>query len=112
MNKQHFVILGAGFAGMMATLRLSRRLPKDTATITLVNATGDFVERTRLHQFAAGQHPKTRQIKDMLRGTRVDFVQGRAIAIQPDQNQLTIETSSVACATTLESVMSRRDPRL
>ena len=94
MNEQHIVILGAGFAGMMAALRLSRRLPKDAATITLVNATGDFVERTRLHQFAAGQHPKTRQITEMLRGTRVKFVQGRAMAIQPNHKQLALETAS------------------
>jgi len=90
----NIVILGAGFAGMMAALRLSRKLPKGTAAITLVNASDMFVERTRLHQFAAAQHPKTRRIKDMLRGTRMQFVQGRATSLRPDQKQLTVETAT------------------
>lgn len=91
MNKR-IVILGAGFAGMMAALRLSRKLSKHDAEITLVNATDAFVERTRLHQFAAGQRPKTRSIPHMLRGARVQFVQGHATRIQPDQKQLAVET--------------------
>ena len=91
MNNQ-IVILGAGFAGMMAALRLSRKLPKDATTITLVNDSDMFVERTRLHQFATGQHPKTRAIASLLRGTGVQFLQGRATAIQPDKRQLSVET--------------------
>jgi len=74
------VILGAGFAGMMAALRLSRRLPQAKATITLVNATDTFVERTRLHQVAAGQHPKAYPIHKML-SPRARFVRGRGLSI-------------------------------
>lgn len=95
MNSQ-IVILGVGFAGMMAALRLSRRLPKGKATITLINATDAFVERTRLHQFVTGQRPKTRSIPDMLRGARVRFVRGRVTAIHPNRKQLSIETATGA----------------
>ncbi len=111
MNNQ-IVILGAGFAGVMATLRLSRKLPEGTA-ITLVNTTDAFVERTRLHQFAAAQHPKTRRIADMLGGTRVQFVQGRAASIRPEQKQLTVDTptgaQSISYDTLIYALGSRTD---
>ena len=94
MNEQRIVILGAGFAGMMTALRLSRRLPKDGPAITLASASDLFVERTRLHQVATAQNPKTYRIGDMLRGTRVQFVRGGATSIQADQKLLTIETES------------------
>jgi NADH dehydrogenase FAD-containing subunit len=92
MNTQ-IVILGAGFAGMMAAQRLARKLPQDRATITLINASDAFIERTRLHQVAAGQHPKAYPIHKML-SPRARFVHGRATAIRPNQKQVMIETAS------------------
>jgi NADH dehydrogenase FAD-containing subunit len=92
MNK--IVILGAGFAGLMAALRLSRTLPKGKASITLVNASEAFVERTRLHQVATGQHPKTYTIADMLRGTHVQFTHGWAKALLSEQKRVVIATTT------------------
>ena len=56
MTKQptEVVIVGAGYAGLLATVRLARKLRGQPATITLVNASEVFVERLLLHQFAAG----------------------------------------------------------
>lgn len=92
------VILGAGFAGLIAAQRLSRKLPKDKATITLVNAADTFVERTRLHQVATGQRPKTHSIPNMLRGTHAQFVQGRATAIDAARRQVRVQSASGAQA--------------
>ncbi len=49
------LVLGAGYAGMMAALRLSGKTKKQGANITLVNGADAFVQRPRLHQAATGQ---------------------------------------------------------
>ncbi len=89
-NEQRVVIVGAGYAGMTAALRLGKRARKLGASVTLVNGAGEFVERIRLHQAGSGQTLKRRPIAAMLRGTGVQFVQGRVTALDPDARQLHI----------------------
>jgi NADH dehydrogenase FAD-containing subunit len=50
---QHFdvVVVGGGYAGVMAANRLTRR---DDVTVTLINPRPSFVERIRLHQLVTG----------------------------------------------------------
>jgi NADH dehydrogenase len=50
------VVIGGGYAGTMAANRLRMR---DDIEITLVNPRPEFVERIRLHQLVAGNHPAT-----------------------------------------------------
>lgn len=78
MDKQKIqvVIVGAGYAGMMATLRLEGRLRDLNAEITLVNGSPNFVQRPRLHHVAVDQAVPETPIEEMLRGKRVNFVQG------------------------------------
>ncbi|TVL91124.1 NAD(P)/FAD-dependent oxidoreductase [Streptomyces sp. SAJ15] len=45
------VVIGGGYAGVMAANRLTRR---DDVTVTLINPRPDFVERIRLHQLVGG----------------------------------------------------------
>ena len=45
------VVIGGGYAGVMAANRLTRR---DDVTVTLINPRPRFVERIRLHQLAGG----------------------------------------------------------
>ncbi|MCA9966645.1 MAG: hypothetical protein KC423_20490 [Anaerolineales bacterium] len=47
--------IGAGYAGLMATVRLWKKTQGLPVVITLVNADDTFGERERLHQLAAGQ---------------------------------------------------------
>lgn len=70
------VIVGAGYAGLTAALRLSRRAGPSTS-ITLLNPSGTFVERIRLHEDAAGRGPTRHRIAKWLTGTRVKFVERR-----------------------------------
>ena len=55
MNNTHVVILGAGYAGLLAALRLSHKTKDVNVSITLVNAGDTFIERTRQHQVSTGQ---------------------------------------------------------
>ncbi|MFC9846317.1 NAD(P)/FAD-dependent oxidoreductase [Streptomyces sp. NPDC060223] len=47
------VVIGGGYAGVMAANRLTRR---DDVTVTLINPRPTFVERIRLHQLVGGTH--------------------------------------------------------
>jgi NADH dehydrogenase len=64
------IVLGAGYAGVTAALRLARET-HGAAQITLVNAREQFVERIRLHEVAAGRPPRPRSVADMLAGSGV-----------------------------------------
>jgi NADPH-dependent 2,4-dienoyl-CoA reductase/sulfur reductase-like enzyme len=64
------VVLGAGYAGVMATNRLLSSLTpaeQTRVTVTVVNPRADFVERIRLHQVAAGtRDPGAATLRDLL----------------------------------------------
>src|SRR5947208_16989132 len=48
------VVIGGGYAGVMAANRLTRR---DDVNVTLINPRPTFVERIRLHQLVGGSNP-------------------------------------------------------
>lgn len=50
-QRTHVVVIGGGYAGVMAANRLMSR---DGLRVTLVNPRPEFVERIRLHQFVTG----------------------------------------------------------
>lgn len=72
------VVLGGGFAGTLAAGRLSRR-----AAVTLVNPRPHFVQRTRLHQLAAGNHEATENYRKLL-GKGVELLVDTATRIESD----------------------------
>jgi NADH dehydrogenase FAD-containing subunit len=47
------VVIGGGYAGVMAANRLTQR---DDVTVTLINPRTSFVERLGLHQLVGGPH--------------------------------------------------------
>ncbi|MEV0316889.1 NAD(P)/FAD-dependent oxidoreductase [Streptomyces sp. NPDC050658] len=80
------VVIGGGYAGVMAANRLTER---DDVTVTLINPRPTFVERIRLHQLVGGSHDAVRDYGDVLaKGvrlvvdsvTRIDAA-GRAVAL-------------------------------
>lgn len=91
---KQMVIIGAGYAGMLAAVRLDKNTRGQDVQITLINERDTFVERVRMHQRATNQPVPKRLIVDMLRGTRVTFMQGRVTGIVPDQNFVAVQTST------------------
>ncbi|MEJ8643322.1 FAD-dependent oxidoreductase [Streptomyces sp. MS1.HAVA.3] len=59
------VVVGAGYAGMLAANRLAKKVK--TAEITVINPRPDFVERVRLHQQLAGTAVVATPLASMLR---------------------------------------------
>src|SRR5699024_12204617 len=54
MNKPRIVVLGAGYAGLMTTRKLTQTLGVEEAEIVLVNKHNYHYETTWLHAVAAG----------------------------------------------------------
>ena len=57
------VVIGGGYAGVMAANRLTRR---DDVTVTLINPRPTFVERIRLHQLVGGSHDAVVDYREVL----------------------------------------------
>jgi NADH dehydrogenase FAD-containing subunit len=57
------VVIGGGYAGVMAANRLTQR---DDVTVTLINPRPAFVERIRLHQLVGGTHDAVVDYRDVL----------------------------------------------
>jgi NADH dehydrogenase FAD-containing subunit len=92
-QSKNIIVLGGGYGGVMAALRLAHRTKRLDATITLVNALDQFVDRPLLHEQATGPAPRPRPIAQMLRGTKARFLQGWVTAIDPAQQSIEAETS-------------------
>src|SRR5437016_5601506 len=96
MNKQQteVVIIGGGYAGVLATVRLAGKLRRQPVKLTLVSASDVLVERVRLHQFAANLALKRRPLVDILRGTGVNFVQGTVTRLDPARRTVEVQTAT------------------
>lgn len=94
------IVVGAGYAGLLATVRLAGKIKPQIQSgktmITLVNSADVFVERPRLHQFAANQLIPQRSIADTLRGTGVSFVHGTVTKIDVALRTLDMQTDTGA----------------
>src|SRR4029434_6026670 len=80
------VVIGGGYAGVLAANRLSQR---DDVTVTLINPRPTFVERIRLHQLVGGSYDAAVDYREVLGEgvrlvvdtvTRIDAV-GRRVAV-------------------------------
>ncbi|MBF6136275.1 FAD-dependent oxidoreductase [Nocardia otitidiscaviarum] len=57
------VVVGGGYAGIMAANRLTQR---DDVTVTVINPRSVFVPRLRLHQLVGGTHDAVVEYRDVL----------------------------------------------
>ncbi|MBF6174386.1 NAD(P)/FAD-dependent oxidoreductase [Nocardia blacklockiae] len=90
-ERHEIVVLGAGYTGMLATVRLAHRTRGRNVRITLVNPAERFTERLRMHQVAAGQELADHRIPDMLDGSGVDFRRAAAVALDPGARRVTLD---------------------
>ena len=85
------LVLGAGVAGLLFTLRLAGKVERSSVQITLVDASATFIVRPRLHEFATKQRDFRRTFREILRNTPVQFLQARVIALSPSQHRVTVQ---------------------
>lgn len=88
----HVLVIGGGYAGLLAAKRIARQVRRDEVRVTLVNDHENFVERIRLHQMATGQRLPTRTLAGMVRGTGVRVVVGEVVALDRRARQVRLRT--------------------
>ncbi len=85
------LVLGAGIAGLLFTLRLSGKVARESVQITLVDESDTFTVRPRLQEFATNQRVFSRPFSQILRKTQVQFLQGRVTSLDPSQHRVTVQ---------------------
>lgn len=78
MGTRRIIVVGAGYAGLLAALRARRVLH---AQVTLVSDSPRFVDRIRLHEHLARGADVATPVAQWLGGSGVEHVVGRAIAV-------------------------------
>lgn len=81
------LILGGGYAGMIAAARIARGRP---ARVTLLDQRSAFVQRIRLHELLAGARPAGIAYRPALARRGVAFLQGRVEGIDPARQEVTV----------------------
>ncbi|HEX6593136.1 MAG TPA: NAD(P)/FAD-dependent oxidoreductase [Bacillota bacterium] len=97
-NKPKIVVLGAGYAGMMTTKRLTQKLLPEEADIVLINKHNYHYQTTWLHEVAAGtiNHNQARvMISDVINPNRVRLIYDTVIKVNKDENKVVLENSEV-----------------
>ncbi|MFF7731308.1 NAD(P)/FAD-dependent oxidoreductase [Streptomyces sp. NPDC008001] len=86
-HRPDIVVLGAGYAGLTAALRLARN---PHLTVTLIDPSDHFTERVRLHQLTAGRPEVvvTHPFSSLLRGTGIRHLASRAVDLDREARQL------------------------
>jgi NADH dehydrogenase len=97
------VVLGAGYAGLTAARRLSRRTRGPGTTVTVVNRSPHFVERIRLHQLAAGHR------LPMLPIDVPDLVVGTVTEIDPARSRVRVAGGWIDYQTLVYALGSETD---
>ena len=83
------VVLGAGYAGLMAALRLAR--PKWRLRIVLVSARDSFLERVRLQEtIVTPIELRIPSLSGFVAGSGVHFINGRITSLDADQRRIHI----------------------
>lgn len=86
------IVLGAGYAGLMAALRLGQR--RLGLRVALVNREEAFVERVRLQEAMVDPvKPRIASLARYLKGTNTEFILGTVLSLNATQNTVTIEVA-------------------
>ncbi|PJZ44842.1 NAD(P)/FAD-dependent oxidoreductase [Leptospira brenneri] len=88
--KPKILILGGGYAGIIAANRLDKQI-KDSE-ITLISESSSFQERIRFHEMASSGQTKERNIREFLR-TNVSFLQTKVTEIFPKEKLVKVGTT-------------------
>ncbi|WP_200816494.1 NAD(P)/FAD-dependent oxidoreductase [Salirhabdus sp. Marseille-P4669] len=94
MKNPKVVILGAGYGGMMTTVKLQKLIGTNEADITLVNKHDYHYQTTLLHETSAGTAPQEQvkiAIKDVVDFSKVNFVQDTVVSIDPKAKKVQLE---------------------
>ncbi|WP_339227502.1 NAD(P)/FAD-dependent oxidoreductase [Oceanobacillus sp. FSL K6-2867] len=99
MSKPKIVVLGAGYAGLVATRRLSQKLAAEEAEIVLINKHNYHYESTWLHEVAAGTiNPNQARfmLTDVVNPKKVRLIYDTVQEVKKDEKRVVLENSEVS----------------
>lgn len=99
MTTPKIVILGAGYAGVVSTLKLQKELHYNEAEVTLVNKHDYHYITTELHQPAAGtmHHDKARiRIEELVDNTKTRFVKDTVLEINREEKKVILANGELS----------------
>ncbi|MFG6116566.1 NAD(P)/FAD-dependent oxidoreductase [Halobacillus sp. MO56] len=97
-NKPRIVVLGAGYAGMMTTKQLTKKLSPEEAEIVLVNKHNYHYQTTWLHEVAAGTINTNQariMISDVINPNRVRLVYDSVVKVNKDKQKVSLENGEL-----------------
>ncbi|WEO78780.1 FAD-dependent oxidoreductase [Cryobacterium sp. SO2] len=100
------VVIGAGYAGILAANRVQASLTAAEARrvrVTLVNPRADFIERVRLHEVAAGVRSSAAIPLGEMLHERIEIVLGTVLQIDAPGRLLSVLTSNAAAGSGITS---------
>jgi NADH:ubiquinone reductase (H+-translocating) len=98
LRKPKIVIVGAGYGGLMTTVRLQKLIGVNEADVVLINKNDYHYETTWLHEASAGtlHHDRVRyDIRDVIDRSKVDFVQETVIEINKEDKKVILENGEI-----------------
>ena len=98
LRNPKIVIVGAGYGGLMTTVRLQKLVGVNEADIVLINKNDYHYETTWLHEASAGtlHHDRVRyDIRGVIDSSKVDFVQDTVVEINKDEKKVILEKGEV-----------------
>ncbi|MBT2598897.1 MULTISPECIES: NAD(P)/FAD-dependent oxidoreductase [unclassified Oceanobacillus] len=99
MSKPKVVVLGAGYAGLVATRRLTQKLSADEAEIVLINKHNYHYESTWLHEVAAGTiNPNQARfmLTDAVNPKRVRLIYDTVTEVNRNEQRVILDNSEVS----------------
>lgn len=97
-NKPKIVVLGAGYAGLMTTKKLTQNLLPEEAEIVLVNKHNYHYESTWLHEVAAGTiNPNQARymISDAINPNRVRLIYDEVVEVKKDEQTVVLANANI-----------------
>jgi NADH dehydrogenase FAD-containing subunit len=88
-TKQRVIVVGGGYAGTMAALRIAGRA-RGRAEVALVNPEDVLVQRLRLHELAVGHRVESPALSKLVGRRPVALIKGAATAIDPARGELEV----------------------
>src|SRR5699024_2972417 len=98
-NKPKIVVLGAGYAGMMTTKRLSQKLEPEEADIVLVNKHNYHYQTTWLNEVAASTNNTNQariMISDVINPNRVRLIYDEVIKVNKEEKRVELANSEIS----------------
>jgi len=92
----HILVLGGGYAGLLAASTLRRELPK--ARITLVDGQENFSHRVRWHEALVGQTIESINYQEFAFEREIEFLKARVDKLEPERARvhLSVENTSLS----------------